>query len=77
MWQWKRYKKYVKKIGIHNYIMELKEGYNSSIGGRGKKMSSDNVKKSTFVRGYLRRASVVLLDEATSDVDGQSEKEYV
>ena len=63
-----------KKIGIHNYIMELKEGYNSSIGEEGKKCPVDNVKKSQFVRGYLRRASVVLLDEATSDVDGQSER---
>ncbi len=63
-----------KKIGIHNYIMELKEGYNSSIGEEGKKLSSGQRQKIAFVRGDLRRASVVLLDEATSDVDGQSEK---
>ena len=37
-------------------------------------MSSGQRQKIAFVRGYLRRASVVLLDEATSDVDGQSEK---
>lgn len=35
-----------KKIGIHNYIMELKEGYNSSIGEEGKNCPVDNVKKS-------------------------------
>lgn len=64
-----------KMIGIHNDIMKLEDQYNSRIDEAGKNFSSGQKQKLAFVRAYLNNASMILLDEVTSDIDGRSEKD--
>ncbi|MCI9237413.1 MAG: ABC transporter ATP-binding protein [Dorea sp.] len=64
-----------KMIGIHNDIMKLEDQYNSRIDEAGKNFSSGQKQKLAFVRAYINNASMILLDEVTSDIDGRSEKD--
>lgn len=64
-----------KLVGIHEDIIELDKGYDSQVCEEGKNLSSGQKQKIVFVRAYISKASVVLLDEVTSDIDGKCEKE--
>lgn len=67
--------KICKRVGIHNDIIQLEDGYNTLIHETGKNLSSGQLQKLVFVRSYLQKVSIILLDEATSDLDGKSEKD--
>lgn len=67
--------KICKQVGIHNDIIQLEDGYNTLIHETGKNLSSGQLQKLVFVRSYLQKVSIILLDEATSDLDGKSEKD--
>tara|TARA_B110000003_G_scaffold276446_1_gene322963 strand:+ start:14039 stop:15805 length:1767 start_codon:yes stop_codon:yes gene_type:complete len=63
-----------KKIGIHNFIMTLPGGYNYNVKERGVMLSSGQRQLIAFLRAYVSKPRILILDEATSSVDSHSEK---
>lgn len=64
-----------KIVGLHDDIMRLENQYESIIDEAGNNFSSGQKQKLAFVRAYFNKASLILLDEVTSDMDGKSEKD--
>lgn len=63
-----------KKIGIHEFIMSLPGGYNYNVKERGAMLSSGQRQLIAFLRAYVSKPSILILDEATSSVDSHSEQ---
>lgn len=63
-----------KKIGIHKFIMSLPDGYNYNVKERGVMLSQGQRQLISFLRAYLKNPSILILDEATSSVDSNSEE---
>ncbi len=63
-----------KKIGIHDFIMSLPGGYNYNVKERGVMLSQGQRQLIAFLRAYLKNPSILILDEATSSVDTNSEE---
>ncbi len=62
------------KIGVHNFIMSLPEGYNFDVKERGVMLSSGQRQLIAFLRAYVCNPSILILDEATSSIDTYSEE---
>ncbi len=58
---------------IHDFIASLPEGYETHIGERGFTLSSGQAQRIAIARALLKDAPIVVLDEATSQVDARSE----
>jgi subfamily B ATP-binding cassette protein MsbA len=58
----------------HEFIMQKEEGYNSNIGDRGSKLSGGERQRLTIARAVLKNPPILILDEATSSLDTESEK---
>jgi subfamily B ATP-binding cassette protein MsbA len=63
-----------KQIGIHDFIMTLPGGYDYNVKERGAMLSSGQRQLIAFLRAYVSKPSILILDEATSSVDAYSEK---
>ncbi len=63
-----------REVGIHSFIERLPGGYDYYVGERGVMLSTGQRQLVAFVRAYVRNPSVILLDEATSSVDSESEQ---
>jgi ATP-binding cassette subfamily B protein len=63
-----------KKVGIHDFIMQLPNGYDFDVRERGAVLSVGQRQLLAFVRAYLRNPAILILDEATSSIDSESEK---
>ena len=63
-----------KKMGIHDFIMSLPNGYNYNVKERGVMLSQGQRQLISFLRAYLKNPSVLILDEATSSIDSNSEE---
>ena len=63
-----------KKIGIHDFIMSLPNGYNYDVKERGVMLSQGQRQLISFLRAYLKDPSVLILDEATSSIDSNFEE---
>ena len=63
-----------KKIGIHDFIMSLPNGYNYNVKERGVMLSQGQRQLISFLRAYLKHPSILILDEATSSIDSNSEE---
>lgn len=70
----KEVEKAAKEIGIHEFIMSLPGNYNYNVKERGVMLSSGQRQLIAFLRAYVSKPSVLILDEATSSIDSYSEK---
>jgi len=62
-----------KLLGIHDFIMRLPDNYNFNIRERGNTLSQGQRQLLSFARALLYNPSILILDEATSSVDTESE----
>ena len=62
-----------KKCGCHAFIMSLENGYNTICGGAGGHLSGGERQRIAVARAMLKDAPIVILDEATSYTDPESE----
>jgi len=63
-----------KKIGIHDFIMTLPDGYHYNVKERGVMLSSGQRQLIAFLRAYVSSPRILILDEATSSVDSHAEQ---
>ncbi|PQJ76003.1 ABC transporter ATP-binding protein [Polaribacter gangjinensis] len=63
-----------KQIGIHDFINTLPGGYHYNVKERGAMLSSGQRQLIAFLRAYVSKPSILILDEATSSVDANSEQ---
>ncbi len=63
-----------KQIGIHDFIMTLPDGYHYNVKERGAMLSSGQRQLIAFLRAYVSKPSILILDEATSSVDAYAEQ---
>ena len=66
--------KAAQKIGVHDFIMTLPNGYHYNVKERGVMLSSGQRQLIAFLRAYVSNPSILILDEATSSVDAYSEQ---
>ena len=61
-------------IGVHDFIMQLPGGYHYNVMERGSTLSVGQRQLLSFIRALLYNPSILILDEATSSVDTESEQ---
>ena len=63
-----------KRVRAHDFISQMKEGYNTTVNERGGNLSQGQKQLVAFARTLLSDPAILILDEATSSIDTQTEK---
>lgn len=63
-----------KKIGVHDFISSLPDGYHFNVKERGGVLSTGQRQLIAFLRAYVIQPKILVLDEATSSIDTHTEK---
>lgn len=63
-----------KIANAHSFITQKENGYNTNIGDRGSKLSGGERQRLTIARAVLKNPPILILDEATSSLDTESER---
>ena len=66
-----------KKACCHDFILALPEGYDTVIGEHGASLSGGERQRISIARAIMKDAPVIILDEATANVDPENEKELM
>ena len=69
--------KAAKKACCHEFISKLPDGYNTVIGEGGATLSGGEKQRISIARAIMKDAPVIILDEATANVDPENEKELI
>ena len=66
-----------KKARCHDFIMKLPQGYDTVIGEAGGTLSGGERQRLSIARAMMKNAPIIILDEATANVDPENEKELM
>ncbi len=69
--------KVAKKACCHDFIMKLEKGYDTVIGEGGASLSGGEKQRISIARAMMKSAPIIILDEATANVDPENEKDLV
>ena len=69
--------KAAKKACCHDFIMKLEKGYDTVIGEGGASLSGGEKQRISIARAMMKSAPIIILDEATANVDPENEKELM
>ncbi len=62
-----------KKCGVHDFIMNLEQGYNTVVGDSGSHLSGGERQRISIARAMMKNSKIVILDEATAYTDPENE----
>ncbi|MBP3501949.1 MAG: ABC transporter ATP-binding protein [Clostridia bacterium] len=63
-----------KKLNVHDWIMNLENGYNTKLSGNGKSLSDGEKQILCYIRTIINNPKILIFDEATSKIDVRTEK---